>query len=212
MRTPCAWAAGAAASSDGGGATSSERLLQLRPVRVADGHSEGIRRVVGRRRLGQRQQGAHHPLHLVLRGRAASAHRLLHSLRRVREARDARHAGGKKHDPAGLAHREGAVGVAAEVEVLDRERIGECSRIRSLTRAWIWASRRSSGMPGRVSITPPSSAASRPPCDSTTPYPVLAVPGSMPRTITDNQDSAASGGRLPWLVSFCTSRVGRQDQ
>src|SRR5688572_33375955 len=64
-------------------------------------------------------------------------------------------------------------------------------------RAWIWASRRSSGTPARVSITPPSSAARRPPWAITTPYPVFAVPGSMPRTITDGRDSASGGGRLP---------------
>src|SRR5688500_17627176 len=46
------------------------------------------------------------------------------------------------------------------------------------------ASRRSSVSSGPVPITPPSSAASRWPRASTTPKPVWAVPGSMPRTIT----------------------------
>ena len=54
----------------------------------------------------------------------AAAHGLLHRLRGVREAWDAGHAGGKKHDPARLPHREGGVGVPAEVEVLHRERGG----------------------------------------------------------------------------------------
>ncbi len=39
--------------------------------------------------------------------------------------------------------------------------VGECSLIRSHTRAWIVVRRFSSGWCGLVSITPPSSAASR---------------------------------------------------
>src|SRR5688500_383988 len=46
------------------------------------------------------------------------------------------------------------------------------------------ASRRSSASSGPVPITPPSSAASVCPRESTTPKPVWAVPGSMPRTTT----------------------------
>src|SRR6186997_171718 len=46
------------------------------------------------------------------------------------------------------------------------------------------ASRRSSASSGPVPITPPSSAASCCPRESTTPNPVWAVPGSMPRTTT----------------------------
>src|SRR5215218_5838954 len=112
----------AACASAAGGASSSERLLQRRAVRVADRHRERVRGVVRLRRLGQRQERSDHPLNLALRGGAASADGLLHGLRRIREARDARHAGGKEHDAAGLAYREGGVGVAAEVEILDRQR------------------------------------------------------------------------------------------
>ena len=46
------------------------------------------------------------------------------------------------------------------------------------------ASRRSSASSGPVPITPPSSAASCCPRERTTPKPVWAVPGSMPRTTT----------------------------
>ena len=60
---------------------------------------------------------------------AAAADRLLDRLRRVREARHAGHAGGEQHHAARLPDRERAVGVAAEVEVLDRHApSGSCSR------------------------------------------------------------------------------------
>src|SRR5436309_10102373 len=45
------------------------------------------------------------------------------------------------------------------------------------------ASRRSGASAAAVSIQPPSSATRRPARRATTPYPVLARPGSMPRTI-----------------------------
>src|SRR5919107_4742580 len=62
--------------------------------------------------------------------------------------------------------------------------VGSYRAIRSHTRAWMRASRRSSASSGPVPITPPSSAASCCPRERTTPKPVWAVPGSMPRTTT----------------------------
>src|SRR5580700_2928666 len=56
----------------------------------------------------------------------------------------------------------------------------------SPTRRLISSSRRSSGTPAAVAITPPSSARRREPEHSITPYPVLAVPGSIPRTIIEH--------------------------
>src|SRR5581483_976894 len=73
---------------------------------------------------------------------------------------------------------------------------GAYRAISSPTRAWISARRRSRGIPAAVWITPSSRADSREPAAQTTPYPVLAVPGSMPRTTTRG-DSAHAPGRLP---------------
>ena len=121
-------------------------------------------------RLREREQRANHALDLLLLGRAAAAHRLLDRLRRVGEARDAGHPGGQQHDPAGLADREGACARCARSRAPRRPAPpARCSAIRSHTRAWICARRRSSGTPERVSITPPSSAASLRPRESTTP-------------------------------------------
>ena len=65
-----------------------------------------------------------HPLHLVLAGAAGAADRALDLLRRVGAARDAALAGGEQHDAARLADRERGARVGAEVEVLDRDRVG----------------------------------------------------------------------------------------
>src|SRR5436309_4998573 len=74
-----------------------------------------------------------------------------------------------------------------------------CGRWRSsssATAAWMSASRRSSGTPARVLITPWSRARRRDPTASTTPNPVSAVPGSIPSTIMGIH-SPRRGGRLP---------------
>src|SRR5260370_30922111 len=57
-------------------------------------------------------------------------------------------------------------------------------------------SRRSGVMSERVSMTPLSSPTRRPLLRRTTPYPVCAVPGSMPNTIMGS-DSGRETGRLP---------------
>ncbi len=78
-------------------------------------------------------------------------------------------AGGEQHDAARLADGERAARVGAEVEVLDRHRVGlvlvdQLAHPRVDRRE---APRRSSA--GGVSITPPSSATSRPRRCATTP-------------------------------------------
>src|ERR671914_1520053 len=58
----------------------------------------------------------------------------------------------------------------------------------SLTPSWISRSRAPRGSRGRVRITPHSTRLTRiAPSPATTPYPVWAVPGSMPRTITSSR-------------------------
>src|SRR6185503_447958 len=66
---------------------------------------------------------------------------------------------------------------------------------RSCTRWYRTARRRSGGTPARVVMTPPSSAASRPERRATTPKPVLARPGSMPRTTI--RQAFCVPGRMP---------------
>ena len=78
--------------------------------------------MIGGGRRGQPQQRRHHPLHLVLARAAAAAYRELHGLRRVCEAGHAAGAGRREHRAARLADREGRAHVAAEEDVLDRER------------------------------------------------------------------------------------------
>src|SRR3954454_332075 len=62
--------------------------------------------------------------------------------------------------------------------------LGSCQRISSPRESWSRASRRSTERSEGVSITPPSRATMRSPDVRTTPNPVLAVPGSIPMTIT----------------------------
>ena len=134
-----------------------------------------------------------------LPARAAAADGELDRLRRVGEARDVARAGGRQHGAARLADRERGAHVAAEEDVLDRERVGRCSSSSSSSRAAIAASRRSSGSSGRGRDHAAAERA-RGACaaDSTTPKPVEAVPGSIPRTL--------SGGRCrhgPAVSALC---------
>ena len=74
-------------------------------------------------------------------------------------------AGGQQHHAAGLADRERRAHVGAEVELLDRHRVGPVARRAARpTRAWI-ARQPRAGVAARrgVSTTPPSSATRRPP-------------------------------------------------
>ena len=78
----------------------------------------------GRGSSVERQQRLDHPLDLALVRAARAADRALDLLRRVGEARQPALAGGEDDDAARLADRERRARVRAEVQVLDRERVG----------------------------------------------------------------------------------------
>jgi hypothetical protein len=86
---------------------------------VADRHRERVGGVVGRRRLGQREDGLDHADDLVLGRPARAADGALDLLGRVVGARDAPLAGGEHDHAAGLADGERRHRVGAEVQVLD---------------------------------------------------------------------------------------------
>ena len=117
-------------------------------------------------RLGsaQPEQRLHHPRDLLLGRAAVAADRALDLLGRVAEARHAALAGGQHHDPARLADRERGAHVLAEVQLLERHRVG-LVLLQQLLHGRVDVGqpallRRSSAA---VSITPPSSASRRPP-------------------------------------------------
>ena len=97
---------------------------------------------------GRDEQRADHALDLVLARRAAPAHGELHRLRRIGEARDVAPARAREHGAARLPDGERAAHVAAEVDLLDRERVRARAR-RAARRccAAIAARRCSSGSP-----------------------------------------------------------------
>ena len=113
---------------------------------------------------GEREQRLDHPLDLLLAGAAGAADRGLDLLGRVGGAADGALAGGEDHDAARLADGERRARVGAEVEVLDRDRVGLVARPSARRRgAWIVRQPRARRpAPAGVSITPPSSATSRP--------------------------------------------------
>ena len=111
-----------------------------------------------------------HPLDLALLGPAGAADGGLDLLRRVGRARQPALAGREDDDAARLADGERRAGVRAEVEVLDRERLRRV-RVEQLAHARVdrRQPRAGVGAGAAVSITPPSSATSRPPRRATTP-------------------------------------------
>ncbi len=96
---------------------------QRRVVGVADGDGQRVRRVVGRRRLAERQQRLDHAADLVLRGAAGPADGALDLLGRVLRAGDRGLPGGEQDRAARLPDREGRARVDAEVEALQRDRV-----------------------------------------------------------------------------------------
>src|SRR5215208_6047971 len=142
--------------------------------RVADRDGESVGRVVRRGRLGQAEEGRDHSLDLALVRRAGAADRLLHGLRRVVEAGQLLLGGGQHAEATFLPKKRSSSAIA----------LGSCHRISSPSESWRRASRFSTDRSEGVSITPPSSATIRSPDVRTTPNPVLAVPGSIPMTIT----------------------------
>ena len=94
---------------------------ERRRERVADRDREGVGGVVrGRVRL-QREDGAHHPLHLGLLGAAVAADGLLHPGGRVLSALDADHRGGDEHRPARLPDGERGAGICADEGLFQRD-------------------------------------------------------------------------------------------
>ncbi len=91
---------------------------------MADGDGERVGRVVGTRLLGQAEQRLDHARHLVLRRAAAAAHRALDLLGGVAGTADGLLAGGEHRHAAGLPDRERGPHVLAEVELLERHRVG----------------------------------------------------------------------------------------
>src|SRR5215467_757550 len=80
--------------------------------------------MVRSRKLGQREDHLHHPLHLRLFGAAVAADRLLHAGGRVFATDHSRVGGRDEHDAACLPDGECDAGVCAD------ERLLECHRIR----------------------------------------------------------------------------------
>ncbi len=93
-------------------------------VQVAERHRERVGGVVGGGQLGQRQQRLHHPRDLRLARAAVAAHRGLHALGGVGEARHPALAGGEHRHPTRMPHREGGLHVLPEVQLLQRHRGG----------------------------------------------------------------------------------------
>ncbi len=89
-------------------------------VGVTDRYRQRVSGVVGRRKIGKRQDRLHHSLYLVLRGPAGATYRRLDLLRRVPGARDVLLPGGQHDDTASLADRERAAGVLAEIQFFQR--------------------------------------------------------------------------------------------
>src|SRR4051794_20594891 len=89
--------------------------------------------------------------------------------------------------------------LSAEATFLPKKRsssaiaLGSCQRSSSPSESCRRVSLRSAGRSEGVSITPPSSATIRSPDVRTTPNPVLAVPGSIPMTITLFHSRSAPG-------------------
>src|SRR5919108_1030466 len=100
------------------------RLGRAAPVGVADGNGERVGGVVGRRRRLKPEQRGHHPLYLLLACGSRAADCELDLLGGVSEARHVARARGGEHGSACLADRERRPNVAAEVDVLDRDRVG----------------------------------------------------------------------------------------
>jgi hypothetical protein len=90
---------------------------------MADGEC-GCIRFVGARQSIEREQPAHHSLHLRLGGRAAAGDRALHHARRVLEDRRAEKRGGTDDDAARLPEGECGAYVLRVDRLLDRDRIG----------------------------------------------------------------------------------------
>ena len=90
--------------------------------------ADGNRECVGLVRRGgfvlERENRAHHALHLALVGSAVPAHRLLDPRRRILGARDSGTRGGNEGRATRLTDRERDPRIGADIRLLDRNRIG----------------------------------------------------------------------------------------
>ena len=89
------------------------------PGGVGDGEREGVGGV-GALDGGDAEQDRDHPGDLLLLGPPGADDRLLHHRRRVGVDLEAGLARRQQRDPAGVAQREGALGVDGEEDLLDR--------------------------------------------------------------------------------------------
>ena len=137
---------------------------------MADGDRERVGGVIGARLVLEREQHLDHPRHLVLLRASAAAHRALDLLGGVAAQGKPALAGGEHRHAARLPDGEGGAHVLAEVELLERKRVGVVLVEQLLDGA---RGCRPAGAPGGalrgVWITPPSSATRRPPRRATTP-------------------------------------------
>ncbi len=101
-----------------------KRARQRRAVDVADRDRERVGGVVLARLLLEREQRRDHPRDLLLVGAPAAAYRALDLLRGVARTRQSALAGGEHHDAARVTDGECRAHVLAEVQLLERDRIG----------------------------------------------------------------------------------------
>ena len=123
-----------------------QRRRERRAVHVADRDRERVGGVVGPGLCGEPEQRLHHPRDLLLAGAAVAADGALDLLGRVARARNAALPGGEHRHAARLADRERGAHVLAEVELLERHRVGLVLAQQRVHRPWMSASRRSVGV------------------------------------------------------------------
>ena len=90
---------------------------------MADGHGERVGRMVRLRRLGETENGLHHPLDLRLVGASVAADRLLDARGRVLSAVDACGRACDERGAACLPDGERDAGVGADERLLEDDRL-----------------------------------------------------------------------------------------
>ncbi len=91
---------------------------------MTDGHRQRVGGVIGSRLLGEPEQRLDHTRNLILLGAPAATDRTLHLLRGVARARNAVLAGHEQDHAAGLTNGERGAHVLAEIQLLERHRVG----------------------------------------------------------------------------------------
>ena len=129
---------------------------------MADRDRERVGGVIGARRIAEAQQRRDHPRHLPLVGAPAAAHGALDLLGGVAGARESVLTGRQHGRAAGMPDGERGAHVLAEVELLEGHRVGTV-RVHQLAQSRVDVGQPALPRePAPVSITPPSSATSRP--------------------------------------------------